>query len=111
MLEPVKYAVGPWNFIERFRRSICSAASTGSPRAWCLGSPKQGHGEVEGFKFYEHMKSYLAAPPDVLSVDATSSGPFRDQHRRCASRSATFDPRAPLDLAHDNVVYHSQYLC
>ena len=26
-------------------------------------------GEVDRFKFYDHMKTYLAAPPDVLRVD------------------------------------------
>ena len=26
-------------------------------------------GEVDRFKFYEHIKTYLAAPPDVLRVD------------------------------------------
>ncbi len=26
-------------------------------------------GEVDRFKFYAHMKTYLAAPPDTLRVD------------------------------------------
>jgi hypothetical protein len=26
-------------------------------------------GEVDRFAFYDHMKAYIAAPPDVLRVD------------------------------------------
>ena len=29
----------------------------------------RGMGEFDRFQFYGHMKSYLAAPPDVLRVD------------------------------------------
>ncbi len=49
LLEPVKYAVGPWNFSEV--------------------SPQHLLGRFNRFRFYDHMKTYTAAPPDVLRVD------------------------------------------
>lgn len=70
LLEPVKRAVGPWNFIEvspqqmsgrfnSFAKSVILRVS----EARDLGSDK------DRFGFYEHMKVYMAAPPDVLRVD------------------------------------------
>ena len=69
LLEPVKHAVGPWNF-RRCRRNRCSAASTASSKSVILRiSEARDLGEFDRFKFYDHMKAYTAAPPDVLRVD------------------------------------------
>jgi hypothetical protein len=68
-IEPLKRAIGPWNFHEvsptqmlgrfnGFLKSIVLRISEG-----------RDLGEVDRFKFYDHTKTYLAAPPDVLRVD------------------------------------------
>jgi hypothetical protein len=31
-------------------------------------------GDFDRFKFYDHMKAYCAAPPDVLRVDEKTFG-------------------------------------
>jgi hypothetical protein len=69
LLEPVKYAVGPWTFSEvspqhmlgRFNGFLKSVI----PRV----NEARDLGEINRFSFYDHMKAYTAAPPDVLRVD------------------------------------------
>lgn len=66
LLEPVKYAVGPWNFIE-----VSPAHLTGSFNGYVKSvilriSEARDLGEGDRYTFYEHMKVYTAAPPDVL---------------------------------------------
>ena len=73
LLEPVKYAVGPWNF-----RDISPAALLGRfngfvkavilrvSEARDLGDAAE---RINRFTFYDHTKIYTAAPPDVLRVD------------------------------------------
>jgi hypothetical protein len=69
LLEPAKYAVGAWN---------CSEVSPGNITARFNGflkavimrvSEARDLGDVDRYGFYEHMKTYTAAPPDVLRVD------------------------------------------
>jgi hypothetical protein len=73
LLEPAKYAVGPWNFSEvsphhllgrfnGFAKSVILRVSEGRSEGRDLG-------EVNRFSFYDHTKVYTAAPPDVLRVD------------------------------------------
>ena len=57
-----------------FRGSIaartCSARSTGFLRAVILRiNEAHDMGDVNRFQFYDHMKAFLAAPPDVLRVN------------------------------------------
>lgn len=70
LLEPVKQAVGPWNFhdvspghllgrFNAFAKSVILRCN----EAHDLGN------EIDRFGFYEHTKIYCAAPPDVLRVD------------------------------------------
>jgi Family of unknown function (DUF5906) len=69
LLAPVKYAVGPWNFAEvnphhlfgdfnGFKKSVILRVNEG-----------RDLGDVDRYKFYDHMKDYMAAPPDVLRVN------------------------------------------
>jgi hypothetical protein len=72
LLEPVKHAVGPWNFrdvvpanlLGRFN-SFCKAVILRVSEARDLGDAEH----VNRFTFYDHTKVYTAAPPDVLRVD------------------------------------------
>lgn len=69
LCEPVKRAVGPWNWAE-----ITPATMLGRFNSWVKSvvvrvSEARDLGEVNRFAFYEHSKTYIAAPPDVLRVD------------------------------------------
>ena len=69
MLEPVKRAVGPWNFIEVSPQHMLGRFNGFLKCVVLRVSGAKDMGEVDRFKFYDHMKTYLAAPPDVLRVD------------------------------------------
>ena len=70
IIEPIKHAVGPWNFAEvspkqlvgRFNGYLKSVILRVS-EARDLGT------EMDQSSFYEHMKTYTASPPDTLRVD------------------------------------------
>lgn len=69
LLEPAKFAVGPWNWSE-----ITPTQMLGRFNGWCKGvivrlSEARDLGDIDRFAFYEHTKLYIAAPPDVLRVD------------------------------------------
>jgi hypothetical protein len=69
IIEPVKRAIGHWNFGEaspqdffntftRFLRSVVLRVN-------------EGHdlGDIDCFKLYDRMKTIIAAPPDVLKIN------------------------------------------
>ena len=69
LLEPVKYAIGPWNMQE-----VSPAALLGRFNGYVKSvilrvSEARDLGEMDRFAFYDHMKVYTAAPPDVLRCD------------------------------------------
>jgi hypothetical protein len=69
LLEPVKHAVGPWNFQEIAPTHLLGRFN-GFLRSTILRvSEARDLGDVDRFSFYDHTKSYIAAPPDVLRVD------------------------------------------
>lgn len=69
MLEPAKYAVGHWNCSEVSPQQI-TARFNGFLKAVIMRvSEARDLGDVDRYGFYEHMKTYTAAPPDVLRVD------------------------------------------
>jgi hypothetical protein len=69
MLEPVKRAVGPWNFSEVSPQHMFGPF-TGFLRSVILRiSEARDLGDTDRYGFYDHMKLYTAAPPDVLRVN------------------------------------------
>ena len=69
LLEPAKYAVGPWNFGE-VSPSQTLGRFNGFLKSVILRiNEAKDMGETDRFKFYDHLKAYTAAPPDVLRVD------------------------------------------
>jgi hypothetical protein len=69
LLEPVKHAVGLWNFSEVSPQQILGRFN-GFLRSVILRvSEARDLGEFDRFAFYDHMKAFMAAPPDVLRVD------------------------------------------
>ena len=69
LLEAVKYAVGPWNCAEVSPQQM-SGRFNGFLRSVVLRvNEARDLGDTNRFQFYDHMKTYTAAPPDVLRVD------------------------------------------
>lgn len=69
ILEPVKHAIGPWNFVE-ISPSHMMGRFNGFAKSVILRiSEARDLGDTDRFSFYDHTKIYTAAPPDVLRVD------------------------------------------
>ena len=69
LLEPVKHAVGPWNVAEVSPQQGLGRFNGFLKSVILRVSEARDLGEVNRFAFYDHMKAYIAAPPDVLRVD------------------------------------------
>jgi hypothetical protein len=69
LLEPVKRAIGPWNFVEASPQQVLGRFNGFLKSVILRVSEARDLGEVNRNAFYEHMKAYTAAPPDVLRVD------------------------------------------
>jgi len=69
ILEPVKAAVGPWNWSD-----ISPSQMLGRFNGWTKAvivriNEARDLGDTDRFSFYDASKVYIAAPPDVLRVD------------------------------------------
>jgi hypothetical protein len=69
ILEPVKRAVGPWNFHEVSPQQMLGRFNGFLKSVVMRINEARDLGDVDRYQFYEHTKAYLAAPPDVLRVD------------------------------------------
>jgi hypothetical protein len=69
ILEPVKRAVGPWNFREASPQDLLQPFNDFVRSVILRISEARDLGDFDRFKFYDHMKVYIAAPPDVLRVN------------------------------------------
>ena len=69
ILEPLKLAVGPWNW-----QDVNPGQMLGRFNGWAKAvvvrvNEARDLGDVDRFAFYDHSKTYIAAPPDVIRVD------------------------------------------
>lgn len=69
ILEPVKAAIGPWNFTEVSPAHMLGRFNGFVKSVILRVSEARDLGDTDRFAFYDHMKTYTAAPPDVLRVD------------------------------------------
>jgi hypothetical protein len=69
MLEPVKHAIGSWNFGEVSPQHVLGNFNGFLKSVILRVSEARDLGEVDRFKFYDHSKALTAAPPDVLRVN------------------------------------------
>jgi Family of unknown function (DUF5906) len=69
ILEPIKHAVGPWNFIEVAPHQLLGRFNPYLKSVILRVSEARDLGDVDRFTLYERTKTLAAAPPDVLSVD------------------------------------------
>jgi hypothetical protein len=68
-VEPAKRAVGPWNVAEVSPQHLLGRFNGFVKSVILRVSEARDLGDVDRFAFYDHMKAYTAAPPDVLRVD------------------------------------------
>jgi hypothetical protein len=69
LLEPVKEAVGRWNFQDVTPKDILGRFNAYAKAVILRVSEAHDLGEFDRFSFYDRTKNYAAAPPDVLRVD------------------------------------------
>jgi len=69
LLEPAKYAVGPWNCHEVNPVTMLGRFNGFVKSVILRVSEARDLGDVDRFAFYDHTKALIAAPPDVIRVD------------------------------------------
>jgi hypothetical protein len=69
LLEPLKLAVGPWNFLEVTPEQLVGRFNGFLKSVILRISEARDLGDVDRYAFYEHIKPIAAAPPDVLRCD------------------------------------------
>ena len=69
ILEPVKQAIGPWNFADVSPKQVLGRFNGFLKSVILRVNEARDLGEFDRFAFYDHMKAYIAAPPDVLHID------------------------------------------
>lgn len=68
LLEPLKQAVGPWNFADITPQHLLGRFN-GFAKSVVLRISEARDLDVNQYQFYEHTKNYMASPPDVMRVD------------------------------------------
>ncbi len=69
ILDPIAHAVGPWNFQEVSPAQMIGRFNAFLKSVILRVSEARNLGEVNRFNFYEHMKPYIASPPEILRCD------------------------------------------
>jgi hypothetical protein len=69
VLEPVKHAVGSWNFCEISPQQLLGRFNGYIKSVILRVSEARDLGDIDRYALYEHLKVYAAAPPDVLRCD------------------------------------------
>jgi Family of unknown function (DUF5906) len=69
LLEPVKRAIGAWNFAEVSPQHMLGRFNNYLKSVILRVNEARDLGDVNRFQFYDHMKAYIASPPDVLRLD------------------------------------------
>ena len=69
ILEPVKQAIGPWNFADVSPKKILGRFNGYLKSVILRVSEARDLGEFDRYAFHDHMKVFIAAPPDVLHID------------------------------------------
>lgn len=69
LLDPVRHAVGPWNFKEVTPQQLLGRFNGFLKSVILRINETRDLGDMDRYAFYEHSKQYMAAPPDVLTCD------------------------------------------
>lgn len=66
LLEPVRRGVGPWNWADIDPQKLTGAFNPFVESVVLRINEARDLGDLDRFAFYDHSKTYIAAPPDVL---------------------------------------------
>lgn len=69
LLEPVRHAVGPCNVSDVSPQAVLGRFNGWARSRLTVLSEAHDLGDSDRFKLYDHLKTYLAAPPHVIRVD------------------------------------------
>jgi hypothetical protein len=69
LLEPVRQAIGPWNFQEASPIQVLGRFNGFLKSVILRVNEARDLGEHDRFAFYDHLKAYTAAPPETLRID------------------------------------------
>jgi hypothetical protein len=76
VLESIKHAIGPWNFADVSPQNVLGRFNKFGRSVILRVSEARDLGDTDRFAFYDHMKVYTAAPPDVLRIDEKFKGEY-----------------------------------
>ena len=69
ILEPIKQSIGPWNFKEVSPKQVLGNFNGFLKAVILRVSEARDLGDFDRYAFHDHMKTVIAAPPDVLRVN------------------------------------------
>ena len=69
ILEPIKQAIGPWNFADVSPKQVLGRFNGFLKSVILRVNEARDLGEFDRYAFHDHMKAYIAAPPDVNHID------------------------------------------
>lgn len=70
LLEPVKRAIGPWNWQDESPATILKSRFNGYLKAVIFRiNEARDLGDFDRFRFYDHLKAIIASPRDVLRIN------------------------------------------
>ena len=69
LLEPVKMAIGPWNFAEISPKQVFDTFNPFARSTILRISEARDLGDISRYEFCDAMKTYTASPPDMLYVN------------------------------------------
>jgi Family of unknown function (DUF5906)/Bifunctional DNA primase/polymerase, N-terminal len=69
ILEPVKQAIGPWNFADVSPHRVLGSFNSYARSVILRISEARDLGDWDRFAFYDRMKALIAAPPDVIQIN------------------------------------------
>ena len=69
LLEPVKLAVGPWNFQDISPKTMLGQFNGFAKCVILRVNEARDLGDINRYSFYDSTKTYIASPPDVMRVN------------------------------------------
>jgi Family of unknown function (DUF5906) len=69
ILEPVKRAIGPWNFREANPTKMFANFNEFQQGVILRINEAHDMGDISRYGFYDHMKTLMASPPDTLQIN------------------------------------------
>jgi hypothetical protein len=76
ILEPLKRAIGPWNFKEASPQALLGTFNDFAQAVALRVSEAKDLGEIDRFGFYEATKTLICSPPDTLRINKKFITPY-----------------------------------